>query len=156
MQWSDVLNDPLLHDLPYKIELNEYGNIVMSPASHRHNKLQSEILRLISRFTPSGVAFVECSVHTTKGVRVADVAWLSEAFEDHHGDTTPYEVAPEICVEVISPSNSTKELEEKKSLYLAAGAQEVWFCDDQRKVSFHTAAGEIEQSKLIPQFPAEI
>ena len=31
MQWQDVLADKSLQDLPYKIELNEKGNIEMSP-----------------------------------------------------------------------------------------------------------------------------
>ncbi len=33
MKWQDVLLDKTLQDLPYKIELNEYGKIEMSPAS---------------------------------------------------------------------------------------------------------------------------
>mgnify|MGYP000981793041 FL=1 len=36
MQWSDVINDPSLRNLPYKIELDEHGRIIMSPASNRH------------------------------------------------------------------------------------------------------------------------
>ena len=30
MQWAEVLQDPSLQDLPYKIELNEWGQVVMS------------------------------------------------------------------------------------------------------------------------------
>ncbi|MTW20689.1 hypothetical protein [Allochromatium palmeri] len=30
MEWSQVLEDSVLKDLPYKIELNEDGHIVMS------------------------------------------------------------------------------------------------------------------------------
>ena len=30
MQWAEVLRDPSLQDLPYKIELNEWGQVVMS------------------------------------------------------------------------------------------------------------------------------
>lgn len=41
--------------------------------------------------------------------------------------------APQICIEVVSPSNSVKELEEKKSAYLAAGAEEVWIIYPQSK-----------------------
>ncbi|RME59856.1 Uma2 family endonuclease, partial [Candidatus Parcubacteria bacterium] len=33
MKWSEVLADPTLQDLPYKIELNEWEQIVMTPAS---------------------------------------------------------------------------------------------------------------------------
>jgi hypothetical protein len=31
MQWAEVVEDPNLKDLPYKIELNEYGQIIMTP-----------------------------------------------------------------------------------------------------------------------------
>ena len=43
-----------------------------------------------------------------------------------YGDVTPYPKAPEICVEVTSPSNSKEEIEHKTELYLAKGALEVW------------------------------
>jgi Uma2 family endonuclease len=36
---------------------------------------------------------------------------------------------PIIVVEVLSPSNSTREIDEKRTAYLAAGALEVWIVD---------------------------
>ena len=39
MKWDEVCKYPLLQDLPYKVELNEWGNIVMSPASNRQGNL---------------------------------------------------------------------------------------------------------------------
>jgi Uma2 family endonuclease len=44
-----------------------------------------------------------------------------------HGDATPLPQAPEICVEVLSPSNTQAEMEMKTRFYLAAGAVEVWW-----------------------------
>jgi len=44
MNWSEVIADSCLQDLPYKIELNQHGAIVMTPASNRHGYLQSEIV----------------------------------------------------------------------------------------------------------------
>ncbi|GMT48869.1 MAG: hypothetical protein IEMM0008_0408 [bacterium] len=43
MQWSEVLEEKCLEDLSYKIELNEWGKIVMSPASNSHGMYQLEI-----------------------------------------------------------------------------------------------------------------
>jgi hypothetical protein len=43
MQWSEVITDKSLKVLPYKIELDRYGNILMSPASNRHGRLQLRI-----------------------------------------------------------------------------------------------------------------
>ena len=42
MDWAGVLNNPFLRDLPFKIELNKWGKILMSPASNHHGMLQSE------------------------------------------------------------------------------------------------------------------
>lgn len=125
MQWSDVLANPFLKDLPFKIELNKWGRIEMSPASNRHGILQVEISAEL-RKKRGGVVITECSVQTTDGVRVADVAWISSAKLKSYGDVTPYPGAPEICVEIMSPSNSWAEMHMKAALYLEAGAQQVW------------------------------
>jgi len=38
-----------LQNLPYKIELNQKGNIEMSPASNKHGFLQSKIAFLLQQ-----------------------------------------------------------------------------------------------------------
>ena len=43
MKWAEVCEMPVLQNLPFKIELNEWGNIVMSPASTLRGYLQTEI-----------------------------------------------------------------------------------------------------------------
>lgn len=156
MDWAQVIQDPSLTDLPYKIELNEWGNIEMSPATNRHNMLQSKILLKLKELMAEGDAFVECSVLTSKNVKVADVVWGSTAFFEKNGFETPYKVAPEICVEVVSPSNSTEEMMVKKDLYLAKGAREFWVCNEGGALSFFNHEGEVEQSELCPAFPKRI
>jgi Uma2 family endonuclease len=156
MNWSDVLADPSLQDLPYKIELNGYGQIVMSPASNRHARFQGEIIDLLLRLRTAGKVIVECSVDTNSGVKVPDVAWLSDEFVAQHADVTPFPQAPELCVEVCSPSNSPKQLKEKRQLYFAQGAQEVWLCNEKGNVEFFAPPGPIERSALFPAFPTQI
>ena len=126
MSWSDVLADPSLRDLPYKVELNAQGQIVMSPAGNRHGIVQTQIaMELATR--GGGTVWVEGAVRCTDGsVRVADVVWMSDARLALHGTPDPMTVAPEICVEVKSPSNTASEMTEKIRLYLEAGAHEVW------------------------------
>jgi len=34
MNWQQVCENPTLKDLPFKIELNTFGQIIMSPASN--------------------------------------------------------------------------------------------------------------------------
>jgi Uma2 family endonuclease len=130
LRWAELCNDPLLRDLPGKIELNAYGVIEMSPASNRHGMNQAAIARALGEQMPAGESIVECSIATSEGVRVPDVAWMSREFLARHGDVTPYPEAPEICVEVRSPSNTDAEMAFKTRLFLEAGAVEVWIVSE--------------------------
>jgi len=73
---------------------------------------------------------------------VADVAWASDSFMRARGFETPYTRAPELCIEVVSPSNSRKELREKVAAYLEAGAAEVWIVfPKSKRLEFHGREG---------------
>jgi Uma2 family endonuclease len=154
--WQDVLDDPSLQDLPYKIELNERGEIVMSPSTNLHGFCRAAVGSVLSDQVSSGKRITNCSVQTRKGVKVADVAWLSDAFVAQFGFETPYDHAPEICVEIISPSNSSLTINEKIELYLERGAKEVWTCDLQGNVQFYGVEGGLERSVIAPEFPVNI
>lgn len=156
MDWSEIVDNPYLQDLPFKIEQDRYGNILMSPASNSHNRRQVRIAKILERNIDGGEAFVECSIQTTSGVKVPDVVWQSADHYAEHGDTTPMSRAPEVCVEVLSPSNSKAEIEMKTELYFNAGAIEVWICDSDGKMTFRTPAGVVERSELAPEFPTQI
>jgi Uma2 family endonuclease len=152
MTWDEIINDPLLQNLPFKIETNKFGQILMSPATNRHGIIQSEVGIKISRRLKGGTIINECSIDTSDGVKVADVAWASDEFIAEYGDVTPYPKAPELCVEITSPSNSKQEIEQKVELYLAKGALEVWVVNQKREVTFYSHAGRMKKSKLIPKF----
>ena len=143
MEWAEVIENPFLKDLPFKIELNEWGKILMSPASNNHGMKQFDIGTMINRSKRSGQVIIECSIQTSKGTKVADIAWASDEFIAKYGDVTPYEIAPEICVEVVSPSNSKGEMQEKIELYLNQGAIEVWLCDLEGKITYYNNSGQI-------------
>ncbi len=150
MQWSEVISNPLLENLPFKIELNKFGNILMSPASNQHGRIQVQISVNLSNKLPQGEVIAECSIDTPEGVKVADVAWASNEFINTFAYKTPYPKAPEICVEIVSPSNSKAEIANKVNLYLAKGAHEVWIIYENGKIETFTHTGEIKQSSLAP------
>jgi Uma2 family endonuclease len=152
MIWQDVIDCPYLQNLPFKIELNRYGQIVMSPASNKHGNIQAEVAGMFLKRKNRGRVFTECSIETSDGVKVADVAWASAAFVKRHGDATPYPEAPEICVEIVSPSNTPSEISNKVELYLARGAKEVWVISEERKITFYTPGREMRKSELFPEF----
>jgi Uma2 family endonuclease len=130
LRWAELCADPRWDDIPGKIELNGLGVIEMSPATNRHGMQQAAISHALTVQLPAGTAIIECCVLTTDGVRVPDVAWASAAFMARHGDLSPFPHAPEICVEVRSPSNTDAEMAFKTELFLQAGAVEVWIVDE--------------------------
>lgn len=148
VRWAEVVSDRTLRDLPYKIELNAWGKIEMSPASNRHGLLQARLASELSRQLPAGEVITECSVLTQIGVRVPDVAWVSSQFLELHGEITPFPAAPEICIEIVSPSNSEDEIEAKTAAYLAAGAKEVWTVSEDGAVRYFEASGERSKSQF--------
>jgi len=149
MQWSEVLENPVLANLPFKIERNKFGKLLMSPASNNHGRLQYAVGRRIEKGNNNGVVIMECSIDTLDGVKVADVVWASDEFIENHGYQTPYDIAPEICVEIISSSNTDAEMQEKIQLYLAKGAKEVWICNSDGVVSFYSHAGKQARSLQV-------
>ncbi|MCX8004138.1 MAG: Uma2 family endonuclease, partial [Burkholderiaceae bacterium] len=147
LRWAEVCADPTLRDLPYKIELNAYGTIEMSPANNRHARLQGTIAHELARQLPQGGVLTECPILTDIGVRVPDVAWASNAFLARHGETTPFPQAPEICVEIRSPSNADEEMSMKVRAFLTAGAHEVWVVSEDGEVAIYDASGARDKSR---------
>jgi len=156
--WHRVLNDPQLRELPYKVETNEHGQIVLSPHKPQHGLRQSRISDLLRDHLPgTGARAVEFAVETAKGVKVPDVVWLSEerlARMPDDAEASP--VVPDLVVEVLSEGNTESEIAEKRRLYLDEGAREVWTCAPDGTMAFHDADGEREQSGLVPSFPARV
>lgn len=156
MEWSDVINDSTLQNLPFKIELNKFGKLLMSPASNKHGIAQSRVSASLIRQFPEGITITECSINTSEGTKVADVAWASESFISEWGTVTPFPRAPELCIEIVSPSNSREEMRIKKDLYLEAGAQEVWVIYMDSHVDIFTADGLVKEGCFSDGIEAEI
>jgi Uma2 family endonuclease len=159
LTWEEIIADRSLRDLPFKIETNRYNKIIMSPASSWHGNYESKITVLLHRLLEGGETITECPVRTSEGVRVADVAWMSRERWLPHKRSAALPVAPEICVEILSPSNSREEMLEKMTLYYARGSQEVWLCDEAACMEFFTALSApqpVPASVLCPEFPLQI
>ena len=157
LTWEEVCADPNLEDLPYKIETNEWGQIVMSPTRLKHGFFQFKIGEMLSRFMSGrGEIITEAGVKTSKGTKVADVAWFSTDRWDKVKDEFDASVAPEICVEILSPRNAKGEIELKKRLYFEAGAEEVWICDENGALHFFSPETVMAGSALVTGFPETV
>jgi Uma2 family endonuclease len=157
-RWQELVDDPELARWPGRVESDRLGRIIVSiiPALS-HSFYQSNIFGKLCDLLPGKALVGGCPLVTLDGVKVIDVVWMSPEYAAELKANEPLvlERAPEICVEVLSPSNSEAEMEEKRRLYFAAGAQEVWLCGRDGKMEFYTP-NLAAASRLCPSFPGQI
>jgi Uma2 family endonuclease len=151
-RYRALCEDPMYAEVPGKFELDIWGRVLLTPPrSNYHGILRARLAQRIAR--RDGEVFMQVSVVTAIGVCVADVAWASADFRGRHKFDTPFTGAPELCIDVVSPSNSVMELSEKRGAYLAAGAREVWIVYPQSKrCEFHGPKGLLESVDLTGIF----
>jgi len=155
-RWADLLRDPTFQDLPYKIETNARGQIILSPRSNRHSFLQDEIQRLLRQHAPDGSTPPEFAIATPHGVKSPDLAWISPERRQAMQETgDPTALAPEICIEVLSESNTVEAMNEKRALYREAGAEEVGLVDLEGHIRFFEDK-ELDRSRRIPEMRTQI
>jgi Uma2 family endonuclease len=158
-RWGEVMNDPQWHGYVGRIETNGFGQIVVSPPPNKlHSVRQGAILVLLHQLSGKSV-MAECPISTIDGVKSADVAWCSPQRFEEVGEQVIFEIAPEICVEVLSPSNTAAEMDAKRQLYFEAGAIECWTCDLEGRMTYydHQAPGTpMPHSTICPHFPSII
>ncbi len=156
MTWMEVCEDKRLQDLPYKVELNRRGQIIMSPTRFKHGFYQAQIALALKKLLPQGYVTTECAVDTPEGTKVADTTWSSPERFKVNEHAFSCSVAPEICVEVLSPANDLTEMTAKRDLYFLKGAQEYWLCDQVGAMRFFNRSGELARSVMCPEFPLRI
>jgi Uma2 family endonuclease len=157
-RWGEIMAESVIDGSISKIETDREGNAIMSPSPGKdHGDRQAEIVHQLKLLLPKGGVLTECGVSTQEGNKTPDISWISI----HHPQFRQPDVkvltpAPELCVEVLSPSNSAEEIELKKQLYFEEAAQEVWICGLEGHMKFFSPAGELEGSRLCPKFPKRI
>jgi Uma2 family endonuclease len=155
-RWQELVDDPELARWPGKIETDRFGRMLVSPPPGLpHGFNQSKICQLLAVRLPDGQVVTECPLITQDGVKGIDVAWLKGDRTEVAEGKLVLERAPEICVEVLSPSNTVEEMKEKRALYFAAGAHEVWLCGRDGKMEFYTP-DLAAASRLCPLFPGQL
>ena len=156
MTWTEILHHPSLQNLPYKIEMSEWGNVEMSPLGANHARHQSQIAQLLQRYKPGGIVRTQAAVQTTDNIKVSDVIWASEERAQSDLCEAVWNRAPQICVEIVTPEDPPEEGRHKAKLYLQAGAEEFWISNERGEMQFCAAGGWLERSRLCPEFPVEV
>jgi Uma2 family endonuclease len=117
-------------------ELHHGEIVTMTRPKSRHFKLQ---MRLASLLRPKaghlGIVEIEVPFRAVPqfDLRAADVVFVSRARWDSVDPDDNLRGAPELAIEVKSPSNSWRELRERASLCLANGCLDFWIVDDKAR-----------------------
>jgi Uma2 family endonuclease len=129
-RYEELVQDPRYRNVQGRLELNAWGQIIVTPPVEVwHYRLAARLARQLMA-SLGGESFQEGAIAVEGGgTPIADVVWCSPEFLTTHGHEKILQRAPEICIEVLSKSNSTKEIDEKRRAYLSAGAREVWIVD---------------------------
>jgi Uma2 family endonuclease len=121
-----------------RCELRRGRVIPLSPPKRKHGILVARLAARLSTFVEArklGAVVAESGMLTARGpdsVRGPDVSFISTARLAKSDETHGYsDVPPELCIEVVSPSDTWSELSEKVGEYLAAGVDVVWVVDPQ-------------------------
>lgn len=159
MHWADTED----------YELVEGELIPLSSGTFRHAKIRGRLERLLSRYfdqNPIGEAFgeVDCRVSDDK-IRRPDLSvFLADRLRLIDLDKIPAPFAPDIAIEVLSPSEGVMEVRGKVREYLNAGSIEVWLLDHaNREVQVHTSGGirvlqstDALETPVLPGFKAPV
>ena len=135
----------------YRLELSR-GRVVREPApGMRHGQVAGRLYRRLWRHVERegrGLVFFDTAFALTadlRTVRVPDVAFLSQDRIPEGGLSDRFgEGAPDLAVEVVSPSNRASEIQRKALEYLDAGARLVWVVDPaERTVAVYRSRSDI-------------
>jgi Uma2 family endonuclease len=142
---------PVYHEL-------RHGEVVsMTRPKYRHYKIQRRLRRLLEDLAPvDGLVDTELAYRPIEEheLWVADVAYVSAERESRISPESYLEGAPDLVIEVVSPSNSALEMSEKEQLCLENGAKEFWVVDPKcRHVKVSTPDGITRTWKSGQQIP---
>jgi Uma2 family endonuclease len=138
--WTEADLLSLDNDDHHQYELVQGELRQMSPASHKHGRLEVRLILAIGKYLevhPIGEAFSGDTGFTLQTdpltVRVPDVSFV--AAERIPADNPPafLPLAPDLVVEIISPSETAKSIAEKVSDYLQAGTPLLWLVYPERQ-----------------------
>ena len=90
-------------------------------------------------------------------LRVADVAYVSARRWEERDPEDNLRGTPDLVIEILSPSNTAREMYEKEQLCLSNGSREFWVIDpDKRTVRVAQSEGPTATYGLGEQIPLRL
>jgi Uma2 family endonuclease len=158
----------------YQFELDRGRLVVMEPPGFPHGVTVARVTLVLATFVEArGLGAVVTGdtgfvlFRSPDTVRGPDVAFVrAERLPTGEDAQLFFEGAPDLAVEVLSPSNRPGQLEKKVRNYLSAGSRLVWVIDPRTRTAVvHapdaiprtlTDADEIEGGDVLPGFRAPV
>lgn len=152
--FDDFLNLP---DPPSgHLELH-HGEIVhMPPPKRGHQRIQRRILALLIECAgKEGVAETEMAFRPTPGneVWVADIGFVNSNRDQNTADDEYLMGAPDLVIEVLSPSNTVDEINDKMDICMANGCLSFWVVDPKRRLVSITEGDVTRQYRSSASIP---
>lgn len=140
-----------------RYELRHGELVTVSPPKHKHYAIQHRLRRLLET-TAGDAAEVEIEMafraRPEYEYRIADVVVLTKQRWAAIPDEGTLAGAPDLVIEVLSPSNTVSEIFDKKTLCLENGSHEFWVVDiEHRQVEVSTPDGRTITYKSGQQIP---
>jgi Uma2 family endonuclease len=136
---TEEMFDELADDEDMKAELIDGVMVVHSPASPCHDDI-SGFLRFLMRGYAGAkrlgkVLGPDSLIHLRTCRKFApDLYFLEQKRVPERLPKEQFEGAPDLIVEVLSPSNRRFDLEEKRPAYREAGVKEIWLVDPEEEL----------------------
>ncbi len=118
------------------------GILVRKPMGLRESLMAAYLIRVIGNFVydyniglvtaPDG--FFRLFEDNVRAPDVAFIAWSSLPGGQRPEAATPA-LAPDLCIEVLSPGNTKREMKRKRTDYFTAGVQLVWLIDPAKRTA---------------------
>lgn len=144
-RWQSLAADA---ESPDHFELDQFGELILSPKPTTGHQRVASAIAWALRNQLGGEAVTDVSVLTDRGIRVPDVVWMPAERWAACRAQSPLEVVPDVCVEVLSPSNTRQEIEMKIGAYLRGGAREAIVVGLKGEIEFFGSQGKGETSAL--------
>jgi len=152
-----------------KWELLDGELIEVPSATPKHNRILMELASLLHVYVRKrklGAVLPETDLAVRKDTRLRpDLGFFSaETWQTVDLDRVPVVQTPDIAIEIISPSETPRNIGRKVDAYLKWGVQEAWLIYPEiRTIELHTSAGvqrlsegAFLTSELIPGFRVQI
>ena len=154
-------------------ELDEGELITMAPASGMHGRMESRVTRVLDIFMrehPVGELLTSDTGFVLSRnpdvLRSPDLAFLRSDKADLVQEDGFVEGAPDLAIEIVSPSDSATSVVRKVRQYLEAGTHTVWVIHRRtREVQVHEASGTsrfltadqiLDAPDLLPGFSVKV